>query len=208
MKNISKPISWVRKKRKKVLNKELVLFPYPHIFINDFNSHEYADYLIDNIPDLNQFVSKEDAGTTYIFPNNWNNPWNEYGELIYNLMIELIPKFEPYITQKQKALKQAGYKYSYLAKQADYLGLTNPNRGCPPHEDSDEWALIAVSVFGYLNGDMAPVTTLYEKSTMKATTYPHSRTSLLIFFNDNSLHGVAEPVRQNRLIHTTQLSYF
>jgi len=183
--------------------------PYPHIFLNEFNKDSHVTDLLKNIPDMSKFsgIGRSDTGYTFILDGSENKIWTNYNQKVINFLYTITPSMVEKIEKKRSKLRKLGLKHGDLVANSGYICITNPQRGLPFHTDSEEWAFVAVSNLGYLNLKKSPVINFYDSKNKLYTQYENSRTSIMVFFNDDTIHGVQGEVSYGRISHVVALEF-
>lgn len=196
----------------RVYRAEVVPAPHPHIFIEDFVSKPIYRKLVSSVPPASSFKRIEGGG--YICPVDqfYNYSWNMYDSLMRLLMWSVLPKFQPWIEEKEKDLRDIGMSCSCLRNYPSFISYADPSRGVPPHRDGTTSVLSALTVFGYPGGEPAPVTNYFRSNGdyfEPVTHYGPSSGSLFVWINlPDSWHGVVELVKPHRITHIVSLESY
>jgi len=186
--------------------------PSPHIFIQDFVPGFIIKKLCAEVPDSKCFNNVEEGGA--VLPRDLLESyfWSAYDDHLRDLLIQLLPKFTPWLSEKEEYLQALGMSCKRLRPYPSFVCYANPSRGVPPHTDGESSVLTAITVFGYLSGKPAPVTNFF-KPTGDAfepiTNYPPSCGSLFVWINlPRAWHGVIETISPQRLTHLVSLESY
>lgn len=196
----------------RILNCNVTTLPSPHIFIDGFLDDYVRRTLISFIPKQEEF-DDVDGGSFVISSILQSNVfWKTYDCFSKNLLLKILPKFAPWFEEKEADLKPYGLSCRRLSHYPSFISFTKPSRGIPPHIDGNSSVLNALTLFGYINGEVAPVTNFYLPTTNgfdKTTFYKDSNSSLFVWLNlPTAWHGVTESLKPFRLTYLAALESY
>lgn len=186
--------------------------PSPHFFIPDFVPNFVIQKLYAEVPARKCFNNVEEGGA--VLPPDLLHSffWNAYDSHLKKLLVQLLPKFDPWLSEKEESLLAIGMSCRRLRPYPSFVCYANPLRGVPPHIDGESSVLTALTVFGYPNGRPAPVTNFFRRVGLDfepITHYPPACGSLFVWLNlPKAWHGVIETIGPQRLTHLVSLESY
>ena len=183
----------------------------PHFFIENWLPGFWATCLIEKIPPSDLFNAVNGGGKILNSEDIFGYQWFLYFSLIQKLLLDQLPRFAPWWKDIMKQVNETIFGNFWDIKlEPNFICLTDPKIGVPPHTDGETSILTAITVLGYLDFTPAPVTNFYSENLfppIPITFYPPSRNSLL-FLNKLgvSKHGVAEKIKPIKITYIAGIS--
>lgn len=200
--------------KNKLMQSRVVIEPSPHIFLNKALDENLLKILWDDLPKDIKFVLVEEGGNILRNYAIQSYVWNAYDAFIRHILICLFPKFREWLEIKNNQLLSHNMSCSWIRQYGSFICFNDPKKGVPPHMDGESSVLNIITVLGYPDGSMAPVTNFFSKDKSSGiyfptTQYSPSRGSIFVWLNlNNAYHGVIEKIYPKRLTHIASLESY